>query len=255
MSAINWVKSPKMRISPATFYKNKAVNELTPKELQTPRTASQFLPWVKQRIEEVASTANGNHAIRYRKGLAKQLVEEALPLGIFASHHYGDSDEVTINLVLGNQNYDAVIEDNRKHKSPFSFIEVTQAHEGENSHLRMLVLDREDHVNVLGKVYKSGMKATRIDVEVENIAVNHSTVIELELQRIEAAIQRKIEKPYPHNTALLVVFDDHISIKDRSDHDLLHNYVEAILSQIKNFQWLALVGWSGRTFLEFNLSK
>src|SRR5690242_6003858 len=130
------------------------MNELTPEELQAPRTAAQFLPWVERRLGEVASTDTGKHAIGFRQGVAKPLVEEALPLGIFASHHFENSDDVTIALVLGNQRYDATIEDHREPKSPFSFIEVTQAHQGENEHFRLLALEREGHVSLLGPVHK-----------------------------------------------------------------------------------------------------
>jgi hypothetical protein len=231
------------------------MNELTSEELQAPRTAAQFLPWVEQRMAAVAATDAGKHAIGFRKGLVKPLVEEALPLGIFAAHHFWGSDNVTIALVLGNQNYDATIEDHRAQKSPFSFIEVTQAHEGENEHLRMLVLEREGHVSLLGPVHKSGTKATGIHVEVEGVALRHATVLQRELDRVEAAILRKTGKPYPPDTALLVVFDDYISIKDESDLEALRSRIQPLLSCLENFRWLAVVGWSKRTFLEFDLAR
>lgn len=206
-------------------------------------------------MAEVASTDAGKHVIRFRKGLAKPLVEEALPLGIFASHHFGNSDDVTIALVLGNQNHDALIEDHREHKAPFSFVEVTQAHEGENEHLRMLALEREGHVSLLGPVQKSGTKATGIHVEVEDVAVRHYTVLQRELDLIEAAIRRKAGKPCPPDTALLVVFDDYISIKKESDRAALRSRIQPLLSCLGNFRWLAVLGWSKRTFIEFDLAK
>jgi hypothetical protein len=206
-------------------------------------------------MAEVAATDTGKHAIGFRKGLAKPLVEEALPLGIFAAHHFGGSDDVTIALVLGNQNYDATIEDHRAQKSSFSFIEVTQAHEGENKYLRMLVLEREGHVSLLGPVHKSGTKVTGIHVEVEGAALRHSTVLQRELDRVEAAILRKTGKPYPSDTALLVVFDDYISIEDESDLEALRSRIQPLLSCLGNFRWLAVVGWSKRTFLEFDLAR
>lgn len=231
------------------------MNGLTSKELQAPWTAAQFLPWVERRMAEVASTDAGKCAIGFRKGLAKPLVEEALPLGIFASYHFEDSDDVTIALVLGNQSHDATIEDHREQKSPFSFIEVTQAHEGENEHLRMLVLEREGHVSLLGPVHKSGTKATGIRVKVEGVALLHSTVLKRELDRVEAAILRKTGKPYPPDTGLLVVFDDYMSIKNQRDIETLRSRILPLLSRLNNFRWLAVVGWSKRTFLEFDLAR
>lgn len=69
--------------------------DLTPEELQKPRTAATLLPWVEQKIEEIGSTEDGKRAIRFREGLAKALVEEVLPLGIFASRHFHNSGKVT----------------------------------------------------------------------------------------------------------------------------------------------------------------
>ena len=204
-------------------------------------------------MAEVASTDAGKRAIGFRKGLAKPLVKEALPLGIFASHHFG-SDDVTIALVLGNQNHDATVEDYRAQKAPFSFIEVTQAHEGDE-YLRMLALEREGHVSLLGPVNKCGTKATGIRVEIEGVALRHSTVLQRELDRVEEAILRKTGKPYPPDTALLVVFDDYISIKDESDLEALCSRIQRLLSCLGNFRWLAVVGRSKRTFLKFDLAR
>ena len=57
------------------------MRELTPEELQTPRTAAQFLPWVEQRMEEFGTTDAGIHAQRFGVGLAKQRLKRR-PLGI-----------------------------------------------------------------------------------------------------------------------------------------------------------------------------
>jgi hypothetical protein len=229
-----------------------SMNELTSEELQAPRTVAQFLPWVERRMEmeDVVYKETGNRDER----LAKKLKEEALPLGIFASHHFGSSDDVIIALVLGNQSYDATIKDYREQKAPFSFIEVTQAHEGENEHLRMLALEREGHVSLLGTVHKSGTKNTGIHVEVEAEALSRSEMLKQELDRVEEAILRKTEKSYPPDTALLVVFED-MSIEDECDLETLHSRIQPLLPRLRNFRWLAVVGWSKRTFLEFDFAR
>jgi len=231
------------------------MSELSREELAMPRTAAQYLLWVDSRIEELAATPQGKRAVRFRTGLAKPLVEEALPLGIFAQHHFGGSDSVDIRLVLGNQSYDAIVEDNRDAKSPFSFVEITQAHAGEDEYLRMLALDREGRVSALGPVHKVGTKATGIYVDVENVGVTHSDILEAELARVESAITRKLGKAYPSNTALLVVFDDHISIRDENDKDALRARITPLLPDVDNFCWLAIVGWTRRTFEEFDLVR
>jgi hypothetical protein len=230
------------------------MNELASEELEAPRSAGKLLPWVERRMEDIASTEEGKHAIRFREGLAKQLVEEMFPLGIFAMHYFGDTEDVMIQLVLGSQNYDAIIADNREPKLPFSYIEVTQAHEGQNERLRMLALEREGHVSTLGPVSKVGTKATGISVEVEEVALGHDDVRSREFSRVKDAILRKTGKCYPPDTALLVVFDDYISVKDDEDLNALRECVQALLPQLSKFRWLGVVGWSKRTYIAFDLA-
>lgn len=227
--------------------------DLSIEELQIERSAADYLQWVENRIEEISATEDGKHAIRSGVGLAKQLVEEALPLGIFALHHFHRSEEVGIRLTIGDQNYDATIKDNRKEPSPFVYVEVTQAHEGEAQHLRMLALQSNGHVNVLGAIHKTGTKVAGIHVEVENEAIRHDVVLTRELERIEAAIQRKIGKQYPDGTALLVVFDDYISMRNEHDIQAIHNALTKLLPLLNQFTWLAVVGWSKKVFVEFDL--
>ncbi|MCH8135180.1 MAG: hypothetical protein IIB77_04280 [Proteobacteria bacterium] len=227
-------------------------NLLTQEDLEVRRTAAAFLPWVEECIEKIGSTNEGKSAIRFRQGLAKQLVEEALPIGIFAMHHFGAKEDIAIQLVVGNQNYDAIVTGD---SSFFSYIEVTQAHEGEDAHLRMIALECDGHVSTLGPVIKTGTKATGISVEVEGIALSHSAVLCEELARIQDAVARKIDKSYPEDTALLVVFDDYISIRNEQDLAELRSAVEPLMPQLNNFRWFAVVGWSKRTFMEFDLSR
>lgn len=234
--------------------KRGVTSELTEEQLQKERSAATFLPWVEDMLKTFGSSPESKAAVRFRRGLAKQLVEEALPLGIFALHHYCSSEEVRLRLVLGNQNHDAVIDDQRSNPSPFCFVEVTQAHAGEEEHLRMLALEEHGHVNMLGAVRKSGTKATGIRVEVEPLAESQHVVLIKELERIEAAVRRKARKEYPEGTALLVVFDDYISIKDSEDLDTLRECLKRMLPDLGQFSWLSVVGWSKRTLLEFNLT-
>lgn len=83
---------------------------LTSAVLEQPHTAANYLDWVKALIEHVKSEdADGLRKIRLRVGLAKELMEEALPVGLFASRFFEGSTEVSIALKIGNQNYDAIL--------------------------------------------------------------------------------------------------------------------------------------------------
>lgn len=119
----------------------------------------------------------------------------------------------------------------------------------------MVELERIGHVNALGAVQKTGTKATGIHVEVENEAVSHAAVLERELRKVEEAIRRKVQKSYPPDTALLVVFDDYISMRDEVDLGRLRDCIQSLLPDLRSFRWLAVIGWSKGTFEEFDLAS
>ncbi len=225
---------------------------ITQEELETPRVASDFRKWVDAKIEEIGSTKEGKRTIRLRKGLHKELVEEALPLGIFCEVYFSNSSEVVITHKVGNQNYDAVIEDARAEKTPLKYLEITQAHEGEDAHLRMLKLEEDGHVNILGAVTKKGTKHTGITIEVENVAVEHGVVCDTEVDRIIKAAERKSGKQYPEGTGLIIVCDDYIAFRDDADRlKLSDRFIKEALPKLRTFEKVFIIGWSGRMYLEF----
>jgi hypothetical protein len=226
---------------------------VTKEELEMPRSAAQLLAWAEEKISSIGTTDSGKKAIRFRKGLCKTLVEEALPLGIFCAHYFKASRCVTINHIVGNQNYDAIVTDKRLRKSPITYLEVTQAHEGQNEHLRMIKLERKGSVNVLGRVKKRGTKHTGITVEIENEAKSHNDVVAAEKDRIAKAVERKAHNSYPKGTGLIIVFDDHIAFRDSEDKEDLKQFAKKNLqSKLTNFCLAALVGWSKQTYVEFS---
>jgi len=220
--------------------------------LETPRKAMDILPWVESCIQEIGSTKEGKHVIRFREGLAKELVEEAYPIGIFAMHHFEEDTDVVIQHVIGNQNYDALV---TQGTAPFSQIEVTQAHEGEGAFLRMLHLEREGHVSPVGTITKTGRKLTGISVRVDYKSNSPEERRSAEFARVRQAIERKLEKRYPQDTALIVAFDDGIKLPEYDDVAGLRAAIEPMLPQLDGFCWLAIVGWSKKVFLEFNLNR
>lgn len=237
-------------VEPSYISERLELQPISENDLQIARSAAEFRSWVEQAIETMGSTTEGKQQVRFRKGIAKPLVEEALPLSLLCDSYFNSDHRVTIRHVLGNQNYDAVIIDERPNSAPFRYLEITQAHEGENEHLRMLVLERNGHVNMLGDVRKTGTKHTGITVEVENEAKDHRKVLAAEIERIREAINRETGKSYPKGTGLLVVFDDYIAIKDDYDVAALREVLREGAKKLKEFCWVGAVGWSGRTFVD-----
>ncbi len=229
------------------------VGRLSKEELQVPRSAAEFLPFVKEAIERFSSHPEGTRQIRFRQGIAKPLIEEALPVGLLCERYFKADPLVTIQLVFGSQNYDAVITDARPRRAPFRYLEITQAHEGENEHLRMLALERDGHVNTLGNVRKKGTKRSGITVEVENEAKWHSEVLSSELKRVKEAIDRKAGKSYPDHTGLLIVLDDYVAIQDEKGIATLQSVLQESAEKLNGFCWIGAIGWSGKTFVEQEL--
>ncbi len=225
---------------------------ITKEELETPRAASEVRSWVDSKIQEIGSSDEGKHAVRFKEGLLKELTEEALPLGIFCELYFDNSKDIMVTHIIGNQNYDATIDDNRDIKTDLEFLEITQAHEGEDAHLRMLKLEEAGHVNILGAVTKKGTKHTCITIVVENEAVEHSVTFDREAQRISDAAERKSVKQYPDNTGLIIICDDYIAFRDEADTNNLSEFVQSeVLHKLDNFSKVFIIGWSSETFLEF----
>ena len=147
-----------------------------------------------------------------------------------------------IQLKVGSQNYDAIVEDGRDGEDKILHVEITQAHEGESEYLRMLALHENGHVSALGPVTKTGTKRSGLSIKVDSVAVSQQEVLERESKSVADAISRKIGKPYPENTLLLVAFDD-IMAHDREDN--IQNIRQAIDSSIispSNISNIVLVG-------------
>lgn len=223
---------------------------LSPEEIQTPRGAADLYPWVLDRIESIKATPNGKSAIRFRKELCKPLIEELLPLGLLCECFFERSPEVRVELVLGNQNYDAIVTDQRRNAVVFpQRIEVTQSHEGEDEHLRMLHLEQEGHVSLFGPVRKSGTKKTGISVSVENEAKSHTEVVNRQRTLVQEAIDRKLTRTYEPDTALLVVFDDLIAIRNDSDCGVFRNLLlDNRATLLGRFAWVGVIGWRKKCF-------
>jgi hypothetical protein len=176
---------------------------ITEDEITTERTPQELIEWVETKINKA-----DEKSIRLRQGLAKQLVEEVYPLAIFAFKKYGKTKLVHIKPVIGNQNYDAILTDNSYSPASVSYVEVTQAHEGEAEYLRAVHLQEHGCVPGTGTVKKDGTKKTGLRVSVQAEAISVDSVAESELQKIIDAIGRKEGKSYPTNTCLIVKFDD-----------------------------------------------
>ena len=231
---------------------NKDISE---EELTKKRTPSELHSWVNRKIEQIGSTDEGLEALRLHKGFAKQLMEEVYPLALFGFRKFGNTDQILMQPIIGNQSYDAVVIDLRTKPASQSYVEITQSHEGENEYLKMRALHEQGFVFKYGIVSKTGTQKTGLKVSVEAEAVEVTKMVENELGRILDAAKRKAGKKYLVNTSLIIIFDDMFHFQEVIDNAKLDNYVSThILNLDLKFSTLYLVG-KKNVFREFSLGK
>lgn len=222
---------------------------LTPETLEAWRTAAEYLPWVRNLIAQVKMESDGMEQIRFRRGLAKELMCEALPIGLLAECYFGASEQVRIKLKIGNQSFDAFVEDKRVAGSGVEHIEVTVAGDGEEDYLRMFVLHERGHVSGLGRVTKTGTQKRGLKVTVADEMSSQREVLNQERERVTRAVERKLGKNYPANTLLLLAFDDVMSF-DRADNlACLEAVLANFLPKLQRFHSVTLVGSQKGTFI------
>ncbi len=224
-------------------------------ELTKKRTPSELLSWFKCKNEQIYPTNEGRKALRLHKGLAKQFMEEIYPLAIFGERKFGNTTQILIKPVIGNQNYDAILTDLKSKPPSQSYVEITQSHEGENEYLRSLVLYNRGLVPMYGKVSKTGTKRTGMQVSVEPDAASVEKAAEDDLEKILVAAKRKAGKDYPADTSLIIFFDDTLHFPKVIDNTKLDSFVTRnILDLDLRFSTLYLVGWQN-VFREFSIGK
>ncbi|NQT31692.1 MAG: hypothetical protein HQ588_05095 [Deltaproteobacteria bacterium] len=229
--------------------------DISKEELTKKRTPSELHSWLNRRIEQIGSTDEGLEDLRLHRGLAKQLMEEVYPLALFGCRKFGNNDQILMQPIIGNQNYDAVVTDLRTKPASQSYVEITQSHEGENDYLRMVALHKHGYVFKYGTVSKTGTQKTGLEVSVQAEAVEVAKVAKNELGRILDALKRKAGKDYPANTSLIIIFDDTLHFQEVVDSAKLDNFVNThILTLDLKFSTLYLVGQKN-VFREFSISK
>lgn len=125
-------------------------------ELEKEKTPSELWDWLIKKVNQVCSTSEGRRAFRLQEGNIKQLVEEVTPLAIFGKQKFGDTPQVLLQPVIGNQNYDAKIIDKRTEPASVTYVEITQAHEGEDNYWRRCELLKKGIVFLKASVIKTG---------------------------------------------------------------------------------------------------
>jgi hypothetical protein len=220
---------------------------LTQQELEAPRNAADMLTWVDAAHARF-NTKQLKAEAREGKHFANELVHEARPMALFAYRYFSASPRVIIAHVIGNQNYDGVVEDRRERPETIRYLEATTTLKTYEDSLRMEVLSKEGTVAAYGPVVAEGPRHRRISIKAPGIAREHQDIRADHLKLVLEVVERKAKKKYEPNTALIVAVDDSVPFSQKADVAALHALATGILVPAlrgTNFSLLALEGSNG----------
>ena len=213
-------------------------------ELQEPRLVSELAGWLV-RCSERFSSLPDEQAQRVRlQGLgAKKYFGEAKPIARFCMEYFRESDQVTVQHHLGNQPYDATIDDLRDSPGPIRYIEVSETIDGHANALRMELLNQQGHAPAYGPISAEGSRHIRGEIVADTQAHSKRDLQAQELARLSEAAKKKFSRGYPDGTALVIVIDDFVPFRDEEDVSVLDDHVqEVVLPLTDQFPVLAVVG-------------
>jgi hypothetical protein len=185
---------------------------------------------------------------RAGKHFANELVLEARPMALFAYRYFGASSQVMITHVIGNQNYDGIVDDKRAPPDTISYIEVTTTLKTYQDSLRMELLSKQGHVAVYGPVTAVGPRHKRVSISAEGMAREHQAIRSDHLKLVREAVESKAKKKYQQNTVLVVAVDDSVPFSQKEDVVALDQLATTTLVPRlsgTNFSLLALEGSNG----------
>ena len=225
---------------------------VTEEELTRERTPSELLSWVEDKIESLDD--EGAKSLRFRIGLMKPFVEEVYPVAVYACKKYGNTDLVKIRPAIGSQNYDAIVIDYSRSPASVSYLEVTQAHEGEERHLRNVYLNEHGFVPGHGPIKKAGTKKTGMSISADFEAESVAAMASRELGKVLSAVKRKERKEYPPDTSLIVWFDDGYMVRRVVSNENIDEFICSSVDGLElGFSRLVLVGEHKVTFRQYVL--
>lgn len=219
---------------------------ISKEEIEKPRNGKELLIWVEGKIEEISKEAGGRNAILHLKGGCKELIEEILPIAIWANQQE-DPTLVTLEPAIGSQNYDAFVIDKQKESKTYH-LEVTQAHMGVQEHWRRLHLLNEGWAPGPLQEMKCVEKGPAgLKIKPGRMANTLEGLIRQTKDLIYKALDKKATKNYPTDTQLIVAFEDYLIYKSEGIEEQLKELAcKFINKNTLPFTHIHLVGNSRR---------
>jgi hypothetical protein len=199
-----------------------------------------FAGWFNARCKSIIQDDVGKVALRMREGLCKKFIEEIYPLKMLAEFEFMDRDDVVIQWINGNQNYDALI-----FSSTFIHkIEITNAVDEIDYYRRWMINEVGWAPLDKSRIEKRGNKNAgnmRIEAK-QGSAMDIGTFFDTQIELVNKAIDKKESKDYETGTSLLVMFDDFGFQHLRFAYKTLNNLAKEKSLEIRKFSRLYLIG-------------
>lgn len=218
---------------------------ITIEEIQQFRTPNEFIEWFDFFLEKTKVDETFKKNILLGKGIFKDVYEEVLPVFNFLRIFGGEWPDLRIRNLLSDQNYD--VETEVDDSGPFNYIEITTADMDHQEHLRMKYFYDHGVVCPIGNVTSTGTNRTGQKIEVETEAIETKGILKKKLGNIINSIEKKIEKIYPKDTALLVSFNDRIGFTDDENCEAVSSAISSLDSKWESvFISIYVIGDSGK---------
>lgn len=182
---------------------------LTEDELIKERNPVELYSWVDQKLVELSKVKEAKQNILLREGLFNQFFHEVKPLAIFSKRAYQGRGDIKIKYILGDQGYDAIIEDYSESPPSKTYIELTCAIEGHNHSLRMEYFLQHGHVSLYAPIKHKGTKRKGRKIDIENNLTRLDDHLNKTFELIKQCAERKSGIVYGRTSHILIIaFDD-----------------------------------------------
>lgn len=180
-------------------------------DIETPRSPRGLRQFVTRRIKKIRGIREARHKAILKKGIYKVFSDEIIPLSIFCLKNYPNT--YWVKPVIGNQGYDAIIEDNKGRV--IEYVELTIPHDG--------ATDADDSRLVVKRTYGK----TDVYKPGENLTRMFSTIIK--------TCNKKSLKDY--SDCSLVVIVNFITVSNQEKLYLTH--IDDLINKIKTIPFKA----------------
>jgi hypothetical protein len=176
-----------------------------PAEIGVPIGTDKALLWVESLIKRFYVSKEAKDFIILKNGITQEILDELLPLGKYAKHHYDDPN-ILLKYYPGTENsFDADfinINDELIER-----VEVTMALDGQQSRLQSESIIKFGHSSVYHTPIHSGTLKNRVLTESEGATIGSDEIIDLQVSRIQSAYEKKHKNiaKYPETTLLIGV--------------------------------------------------